>query len=315
MGLRTLGRVGAIAGAALLSAGCVHGSSDDEWAARPFHPDKSLEDPNRFEQYSSFSPDGAEYYLSVADADWNYRGILRSVRRNGTWSAYAPLPFVWGEGKDGGEPFVTPDGRQLHFVSARAGDKPDETAMDGSAAIVQAGETDIYVSMREGDGWSEPVRLGAPVNSRSSEWHPTVAADGTLYFASERGRQNGKADIYFARRESDGSYRQVERLGAPINLDDANDSDPFVAPDQSYLVFHSDRPGGFGEHDLYIANALPGGGWSEPRNLGPGINSAGWEMGPHVTSDGRLFLFTRRAAIKTDVPSRIHAVNAAALRR
>ena len=43
------------------------------------------------------------------------------------------------------------------------------------------------------------------------------------------------------------------------------------------MPLRADRPGGYGEHDLYIAHALPGGGWSEPRNLGPGINSAGWE--------------------------------------
>jgi Tol biopolymer transport system component len=297
----------------MLAAGCVSDTGGDRMAARPFSPAPSLADPSRFEQYSSFSPDGTEYYLSVADAEWNYRGILRSVRGNGAWSAFSPLPFAWGAGRDGGEPFVTPDARQLFFVSARAGGRPDETGMAGSAGIVQSGETDIYVSTRDGDGWSEPVRLGAPVNSGSSEWHPTVAADHSLYFASERGRQDGKADIYVARRERDGSYRHAERLDAPVNLDGANDSDPFVAPDRSYLVFHSDRPGGFGEHDLYIAFALPGGGWSEPRNLGSGINSPGWEMGPHVTSDRRLFLFTRRAAIKTDEPSRIYAVDAAAL--
>ena len=282
---------------------------------RAFAPAASLQDPSRFEQYSTFSPDGNEYYLSVADADWNYRGILRSVRLNGVWSPYAPLPFVWGEGRDGGEPFVTADGKQLFFVSARAGERPDEAGMAGSAAIVQSGETDIYVSMRIGSDWSDPIRLGSPVNSRSSEWHPTVARDGTICFASERGRQDGKADIYCARREADGSYREVQRLPSPINLDGANDSDPFIARDRSYLIFHSDRPGGFGEHDLYIAYARADGGWSEPRNLGSGINSAGWEMGPHVTHDGRLFLFTRRKAIKTEEPSRIYAVDAAAVTR
>lgn len=298
----------AVAIAALAVASCQH-RNDDGIVAKEFSPSASLENRSRFEQYSSFSPDGSEYYLSVADSDWNYRGILRSVHRKGSWSSYAPLPFVWGEGGDGGEPFVTSDGQHLFFVSARAGDRPDETGMAGSAAIVQSGETDIYVSQRTGSDWSDPVRLAAPVNSRSSEWHPTVAADGTLFFASERGRQDGKADIYSAAQESDGSYRQAERLPAPVNLDGVNDSDPFIAPDGSYLIFHSDRPGGFGEHDLYIAFALPGGSWSEPRNLGPAINTSSWEMGPHVTPDGKL-LFTRRAAIKTDQPSRIYGIDA-----
>lgn len=304
----------AIVIAALAVAGCQLGTGDG-MVAREFSPSASLEDRSRFEQYASFSPDGAEYYLSVADADWNYRGILRSVRRNGVWSAYAPLPFVWGEGKDGGEPFVTIDGQRLFFVSARAGNRPDETGMAGSAAIVQSGETDIYVSKRAGANWSNPVRLGPPVNSGSSEWHPTLAADGAIYFASERGRKDGKADIFAAARESDGTYRQVERLPSPVNLDGVNDSDPFIAPDRSYLIFHSDRPGGFGEHDLYIAFVRTDGSWSEPRNLGSGINSPSWEMGPHVTHDGRMLLFTRRKAIRTGEPSRIYAVDATAVTR
>lgn len=280
---------------------------------RVFAPARTLQDPGRFDQYSAFSPDGSEYYLSVADLDWNYRGILRSVRRRGVWSPFEPLPFVWGEKKDGGEPFISANGSELFFVSARAGTRPDETGMAGSAAIVQSGETDIYVARRFGSDWTEPVRLPRPLNSGSSEWHPTLADDGRLFFASERGRHDGKADIYFARRDFSGNYQAVERLGAPINLDDSNDSDPFIAPDGSYLIFHSDRPGGFGEHDLYIAFRQSGGTWSEPRNLGGEINSPGWEMGPSVTRDRRLLLFTRRTAIKTDQPSRIYAVAASAI--
>jgi len=293
---------------------CAH-SADAPVIPQTFVPSPTLADPTRFDQYSAFSPDGSEYYLSVADADWNYRGILRSIRRNGEWSPFEPLPFVWGQGKDGGEPFIGANGAELFFVSAREGTRPAETGMAGSAGIVQSGETDIYLARRSGKAWSEPVRLPPPVNSRSNEWHPSVADDGTIYFASERGRQDGKADIYFSRRDSTGNYRDVERLAAPINLDNSNDSDPFIAPDGSYLIFHSDRKGGFGEHDLYIAFRQPCGNWSEPQDLGGEINTAGWEMGPSVTRDGRLLLFTRRAAIRTDQPSRIYAVSTAVIDR
>lgn len=299
-----------------LLAACNHSQrAADKSAVSVFAPASTLLDPTRFDQYSAFSPDGREYYLSVADADWNYRGILRSVRRNGIWSSFEPVPIVWGQGKDGGEPFVSRDGLRLYFVSARAGGTPDETGLAGSAGIVQSGETDIYVANRLGSEWGEPKRLSAPINSRSSEWHPTLADDGTLYFASERGRRDGKADIYFARPTAAGNYTQVERLGAPVNLDISNDSDPFIAADGSCLIFHSDRPGGFGEHDLYVSFRSSNGDWSEPRNLGPEINSPGWEMGPGVSRDGRLLLFTRRVAIKTDQPSRVYAISAAVIQR
>ncbi|HYC98392.1 hypothetical protein [Brevundimonas sp.] len=311
-------RCGVIAFASVfaVAAGCSHGQvKSDERTVSVFSPAPELLDPTRFDQYSAFAPDGREYYLSVADADWNYRGILRSVRRNGLWSSFEPLPIVWGPGKDGGEPFISRDGRHLYFVSARAGGRSDETGMAGSAGIVQSGETDIYVADRLGAEWGEPRRLPPPLNSRSSEWHPTLADDGTIYFASERGRHDGKADIYCARPTATGDYTHIERLGAPVNLDISNDSDPFIAADGSYLVFHSDRPGGFGEHDLYVAFRSTDGGWSEPENLGPEVNSTGWEMGPSVTRDGRLLLFTRRAAIKTDQPSRVYAVSATVIER
>jgi len=301
-----------LVGSLLTLTCCAH---RDPPAVRIYSPAPSLADSGRFDQYSTFSPDGSEYYLSVADADWYYRGILRSVRRDGVWSKFEPLPFVWGEGRDGGEPFITADGRELFFVSAREGTDPEETGAAGSAGIAQSGETDIYVMRRSGGEWLAPVRLGPPVNSRSSEWHPTLADDGALYFASERGRQDGKADIYFARRDKSGKFEAVERLPAPINLDDSNDSDPFIAPDGSYLIFHSDRSGGFGEHDLYISFRKKDGGWSEPRNMGAGINSAVWEMGPSVTRDGKLLLFTRRTAFKTNEPSRIFAVPASIINR
>jgi len=72
---------------------CAH-SVDAPVIPQTFVPSPTLADPTRFDQYSAFSPDGSEYYLSVADADWNYRGILRSIRRNGEWSPFEPLPFV-----------------------------------------------------------------------------------------------------------------------------------------------------------------------------------------------------------------------------
>jgi hypothetical protein len=285
----------------LTLGGCAStGGPADHAKPLVYAPSPRLVDPSRYEQYASFSPDGREYYLSVANREWWYLGVLRSVREGDGWSPFAPLPFLWGHGQDGGEPFVSHDARELYFVSSRAGSRP--------------GETDIYRARRSGKDWGEPVALAAPVNSKESEWHPTLSSRGTLFFASERAGGHLKADIYSARRNGDGSFSAVAALPAPINLPGANDSDPFIARDESYLIFHSDRPGGHGAHDLYIAFPDGAGNWSAPLNLGEEINSAGWEMGPHVTPDGRL-LFTRRDKIVTDTPSRIHAVGSAFLKR
>jgi hypothetical protein len=79
------------------------------------------------------------------------------------------------------------------------------------------------------------------------------------------------------------------------------DHDPCVAPDESFLVFASDRPGGFGGNDLYVSSPSPSGGWDEPINLGPGVNSEFEDARPVLSSDGEMLFFTRQSAAGMDV--------------
>jgi len=136
---------------------------------------------------------------------------------------------------------------------------------------------------------------------------PSVTDEGILYFASERDGDRLRADLFRA-QPTNGRYPTVEKLPAGINTE-FNDCDPLIAPDERYLIFHSNRPGGYGEHDLYIAYRDGKGRWSNPRNMGPDINSPGWEMAPSLTPDGKYLLFTRRKAFQTDEPSQIFWVS------
>ncbi|UCC45174.1 MAG: PD40 domain-containing protein, partial [Candidatus Zixiibacteriota bacterium] len=65
---------------------------------------------------------------------------------------------------------------------------------------------------------------------------------------------------------------------------------PFVAPDGSYIIFRSDRPGGYGRGDLWVCFAKPDGAWTEAQNLGAEVNSGGDEGYPSVSNDGK-YLF------------------------
>ncbi len=65
---------------------------------------------------------------------------------------------------------------------------------------------------------------------------------------------------------------------------------PFIAPDESYLIFRSYRDGGLGSGDFWISFSIDG-GWQEPINPGAPINSKYNEMCPYVTTDGKLFIF------------------------
>jgi Tol biopolymer transport system component len=74
--------------------------------------------------------------------------------------------------------------------------------------------------------------------------------------------------------------------------------DPFIAPDESYLLFTSvDRPGGFGTGDLYISSRMKDGTWTEAKNLGKVFNTNGYDFCPIVSPDGKYFFFSSKGDI------------------
>jgi hypothetical protein len=135
--------------------------------------------------------------------------------------------------------------------------------------------------------------LGPSINTgEHSENYPTVARDGTIYFMSRREDTIGKTDVYRAARSGNG-YSEAENLGTPVNSIES-DQDPFIAPDGSYLIVClTGRPDSFGGYDLYATFADEDGSWSEPVNLGEGVNSAGSEFRPYVSADGKYLFYTR----------------------
>ena len=68
---------------------------------------------------------------------------------------------------------------------------------------------------------------------------------------------------------------------------------PFIAPDESYLLFDSERANGFGDSDIYISYRQQNGEWGAPINLGDKINTEAWEAAATVTPDGKYLFFNR----------------------
>jgi len=70
---------------------------------------------------------------------------------------------------------------------------------------------------------------------------------------------------------------------------------PGIAPDASFMVFYSIRPGALSgtETDLYLALRRPDGTWTKPRNMGPRINSGYYEFGARISPDKKYMFFTR----------------------
>ncbi|KRF00559.1 hypothetical protein ASG87_12775 [Frateuria sp. Soil773] len=192
------------------------------------------------------------------------RRILYTDRHGDTWSAARPASFSGGTWMDM-EPAMAPDGSYLVFASNRPA-TPGGAALDGyydDKPQPQRGGN-LWRTDRRADGWSAPVRLPDAVNSGSSVYAPAVAADGSLYFM--------KADPATSHFRLYVSHAARGRLQAavPLPFSDGvtDDYDPAVAPDQSFIVFTSDRPPSSATtSDIFIAFATPG-GWSRPVDLG-----------------------------------------------
>jgi Tol biopolymer transport system component len=304
-------------GAALLTLtgfAAIGGASEEIRAGA--HPN-SVQEPELFaegiistpddELGITFTPDGETAYFTKRTPTTNTAPrlvICISHRVSGRWRAPEVAPFS-GTFNDFG-PTISPDGARLFFSS----DRPVKTP-DGAPAPVPS--VDIWVMERTASGWSEPHNLGAPVNSAASEQHSSVAADGTLYFASDREGGKGSFDLYRSRLVN-GQYSEPEALSELNSA--AYEGQPCIAPDQSFLVFASvGREDGFHgagvlypRADLYVSFRDPTGKWAPARHLGAPINSASSESNPSLSPDGRwLYFSSDRSPFTIPMPRRLDA--------
>jgi hypothetical protein len=160
-------------------------------------------------------------------------------------------------------------------------------------------DLNLWLVKKTQNGWSQPDKLKAPVNTSSHDTWPGVTSDRTVYFFSGREGGYGKSDIYRTPFEN-GSHARVENLGDIINTK-YSEVDPFVAGDESYLIFCSNKPGGMGKLDMYVAFRCANGSWRQPVNMGVAVNSSGNEERPYVTPDGKYFFFTSNRRGKLDI--------------
>jgi Tol biopolymer transport system component len=197
---------------------------------------------------------------------------------NGVWSE--PKLASFSSDHYDGDFTLSPDGRKLLFSSARPLQEGGEPTRPSNLWVVE----------RSGSGWTAPRALGSFINTEHHESYPTVTSNGTLYFfARERGGF-GEADLFVARRV-DAEYGEPENLGPTVNTE-FNEYDPFVAPDESYLIFASTRTGSLGKDDLYISFRGNDGSWSAPAHMAKGVNSQASENRAYVTADQKYLIFT-----------------------
>lgn len=258
-------------------------TSDPPYASKQPLPEPTIFAPGvissgDFDSHPAFTPDGKTLYFLRSSPTFNFWTIVVSHFENNHWTTPEVLP-ISGQYRDA-DPFITRDGKRFYFISDRPKDAAD-TSTDRSL--------DIWFMEKSGNGWGAPQNLGAPVNSAGNEWYPTLAQDGTIYFGSDRPGGKGRTDIYRSRLV-DGKYTEPENLGDAVNTQ-FEEFEPYISPDQKYLIFMTQRPDGHGGSDLYISYQRDG-SWTRAVNLGDKINSSGSEYSPLVSPDGKYFFWS-----------------------
>ncbi len=212
------------------------------------------------------------------------------VLHSGRWQQ--PVPLAGPVNTAGAEdsPYVTPDGGEFYFFFTPDMNIPLQQQLTD-------GVTGIWVSRRDPEtgGWSDPVRvaLGASTCLDGCE----VVWGDTMWFGSVRVGNIGEIDVYTARRTGGSgsgpaaaAWGDIRNAGPELNKT-YDIGEFYITADGGTLYFDSERPGGSGGRDIWVMRK-EGNGWSEPENVGPGINTAAFEGLPFVTPDGNELWFT-----------------------
>lgn len=223
-----------------------------------------------FESHPAFDVRQSTLYFVRSSPAFRGWKILSTSCRGGRWSEPQPVSFA-GDGVEA-DPFLTRDGKTLFFLSSRKDDGLTGRGLD----LWRVDRP------RPSAPWGKPVRLAEPVNSTGNEWFPRVAADGWLYFGSDRKGGLGQTDIYRARQVA--STWRIENLGPAVNSA-GDEYEAEISPDGRRMILMADG-------DLFsLTNS--NGRWGGRTKLGPDVNSAEMEVGPLFSPTGRSLLFAR----------------------
>jgi Tol biopolymer transport system component len=198
-----------------------HGAEARRWTPAEISTDQ-------YESTPTFTPDGREMFFMLSDPRFERYRVMWSRCENGAWTPPQSPPFAVAEPVVEADPFVTPDGKRLYFISTRQNRSEQDE------------DFDIWYVDREADGrWLRAQPLPEPVNSSGSELLPRATSDGRLYFGSDRPGGFGQGDIYVATPDSPGKWR-VDNVGPPVNTQ-AFEYEADVSRDGRTLIVVADR--------------------------------------------------------------------------
>jgi Tol biopolymer transport system component len=219
------------------------------------------------EEYSetgcTFTPDGQELYFTRSGGDLEFPVIFVCALRGTDWTKPERVLF------DGFGPHISPDGGRI-FVSKYGYGKENQRTME------------LWVADREGQNWADLKYHG--LGSRAS-----MSDSLNLYYVDRSDDED--RGVIVVQRLIDGEYSESEALGGGVNTPHY-EAHPCIADDESYLIFDSNRPGGYGEGDIYVCFRNDDRTWGDALNLGAAINTKGYEAYASISPDGKYLLYS-----------------------
>jgi hypothetical protein len=236
---------------------------------------------NGDEGSSGFALNGS-VYIFQRFIDHRCHTYIMTLEGN-RWSEPELIPF-WKQLLHNGDFVIDPDDRTMFY----------QVKSEVSGLL----QSDIWEVKLAKDGWGKRSALLPPINTDFDESFASRASNGNLYFFSNRPGGKGKSDLYWCEYKG-GVY------GEPFNISELNTEyhewDPYISPDEKYLIFCSTKPEGYGKDDLYISFKDKNNEWCSPVNMGKAFNSANSENRPYVTNDGRYFFYTSSKTENRDI--------------
>jgi len=235
------------------------------------------------ERIACFTSDGKELYFMLIGPPVGV--LLHMKEESGRWTKPQVVPF---SGRYNGKYTLSPNGKKIVFSSNRPLGGKGKPLNDHYTWIIE----------KKNDVWGEPKYLKIfEDEEKSYSGYPTIASSSNIYFFSNRKNGIGRADIYMSRFVN-GTYLKPENVGNGVNTK-YDEIDPYIAPDESYIIYSRRGDEGFGGIDLFISFKKEDGSWTNGKNMGKDINSSATEYCPTVSPDGKYFFFTsNRSAYK-----------------
>jgi outer membrane protein OmpA-like peptidoglycan-associated protein len=230
--------------------------------------------------------DGRTVYFSVRNHPENYGtdhadDIWFSTFDNGNWSKSRKLDPPLNTPGNNALIAITPDGNNMYLFNVYNAEGTN---------VVAAG---LSVSQKTSTGWTIPkeIKIDNYYNNHQFSEFSINPEKNVVIFALQRKETYGEKDLYISFLK-DGKFTEPKNLGPVLNTT-RSEITPFLASDNATLYFSSHGHPGYGNADVFMSKRLDDTwlNWSEPINLGKGINTVNWDAYYTIPASGDYVYF------------------------